>query len=247
MENKTILSVSIISAVILIIALVALFLFKPVNFSSNTIQVQGHGQVKVIPDLVSIYFNIETKGVNASEASDKNSKIYDQIISSMIALGFSEKEITTDSFSVYEDYGTWTGDYHKLIGYRASHSIKIILNESRMNMVSKIVDDGIDAGANVNYINFELSQEKQNKYKADSIKLAAEDARIKAESLATGVGKNVGKLVSVSINEFGYFPWNVYSASEYSSDIKMVKEVASNIQPSEREIETSVTVIYKLR
>jgi uncharacterized protein YggE len=112
--------------------------------------------------------------------------------------------------------------------------------------IGTAVDSGVEAGAGISYINFELSQEKQNEYKAEAMKLAAQDARIKAESVAEGFDKDLGSLVSTSVNDFGYYPWLAYEARDGSS-VSDVKEAATNIQPSEQEITASVTAVYKMR
>lgn len=145
-KNKTIWVTGIISLVVLVVAVTALLVFNPFTNTSNTINVQGVGEVKANPDIISVYFNIDTKGVNASEASDKNSKIYDQLISSLIALGFNENEIVTLSYNVYEDF-IWTGVYQKSNGFRAVHTIKLELSGNKMTLISKVVDSGIDSGA----------------------------------------------------------------------------------------------------
>jgi predicted transposase YbfD/YdcC len=42
----------------------------------------------------------------------------------------------------------------------------------------KVIDSGVDAGALLQYINFELSNDKQNEYKAQALREAGEDAKV---------------------------------------------------------------------
>ena len=42
--------------------------------------------------------------------------------------------------------------------------------------------------------------------------MAAQDAKVKAGAIAEGFDMKVGKLQSVSMSEFGYQPWNLYSS-----------------------------------
>ena len=115
------------------------------------------------------------------------------------------------------------------------------------NRLSAVVDAGISAGAGISSINFELSPEKQSEYKAQAIKLAAEDAKTKAEALAEGLGKRIGRLVSVSDSDFGYSPWVLYSGSGMAEEAAVAKDAASSIQPSEQSITARVTAVYKIR
>ena len=123
------------------------------------------------------------------------------------------------------------------------------LTYEEIDKLSSAIDSGVEAGAGISYINFELSQESQNKYKAEALKQASEDAMIKADSIASGFNKKAGKLLSVQTSDFGYYPWNVYSSGgvSYREDALMAKEVAMNIQPSEQDVTATITATFKLR
>ena len=246
-KNNAIVVTLIISTVIIVLALLALFVFKPVS-SSNTVNVQGMATVKAMPDLITVSFNIETKNKTSAGATEANTKIYDELVLALVSLGFDKKEIVTEGFNVYPDYD-WINGRQVDNGYRAYHSVKIELSINESDQISEVIDAGVNAGAGVSYINFELTQEAQNKYKAEAMTLAAEDARIKAEAVASGFNKNVGKLVSTSVNDFGYYPWNLYatSGSGIREDASMAKEVVANMQPGEKEITASVGAVFKLR
>jgi len=216
--------------------------------SSNTVTGNGESAIKVIPDLIKVYFNVETSAETSSEAKDENAEIVDALTLSLLKLGFEKKEIQTSNFNIYPEY-SWKNNNRELIGYKASHLIVVEMSTDKSDKIGETIDAGINAGAGISYINFELSQEKENQYKAEAIKLAAEDARIKAESLAAGLGKTLGKLISVSDSDFGYNPWRVYgemSASADSDEIAIAKQATTNIQPGEQQISARVQAVFKL-
>jgi uncharacterized protein YggE len=64
--------------------------------------------------------------------------------------------------------------------------------------VGNVIDAAVDAGALVSYINFELSVERSNEYKMLVMTNASLDAKQKAEAIASGLGKTVGRLVSIT-------------------------------------------------
>ncbi|MEN7981854.1 MAG: SIMPL domain-containing protein [Nanoarchaeota archaeon] len=244
-QNTTITITAIVSAVVLIIALSALFMFKPVS-SENTVSVEGMAIVKAMPDEIGVYFNIETKGNTSSEAKDANSDILEKLVATLGNQGFGREDIITENYNIYPDYD-WTEGKRIDKGFKAIHSIKVMVDSEETDKLGKIIDAGVDAGAGISYINFELSQESQNKYKAEAIKLAAEDAKTKAESVAIGFDKKVGKLVSVNVNDFGYYPWRLYSSSGVTEgDVGLAKEAVSSIQPGEKEVSARVTAVYKI-
>src|SRR6056297_435863 len=249
-QNNTIVVTSIISGVVLIVALVALFAFSGVTgkYGTDIVNVHGIASVKAMPDLITVYFNIETEGETTTDARDANSEILNDLIDSLIEEGFEREDIVTENFNIFENC-EWTEGSRECNGYKATHSVKVELSIDEQDLIGTVVDAGIDAGAEVSYINFELTQESQNEYKAKAMKIAAEDATIKAESVAEGFDKKIGKLVSVQVNEFGYYPWNVYSARAggmVDEDV-MAKEAASNIQPGEKEISATVSASFKLK
>jgi len=231
----------IIAATILIIALIAVYAVFQLN-STNTVNVNGQATIKAVPDLITVYFDIQTKGATAKEAEDKNSEISSKLSENLVNIGFNQEDLKTQSFSVTPNY-VWINNKQSQEGYIAVHSMKIQLTIDKLSQLGSVIDSGINSGSSISYINFELSPEKQNTYKAEALKLATDDARIKAEAIAEGLGKNLGRIVSVSDSSFNYYPWPVYSA-ESSKD---ARETTANIQPSEQDISSQVSVIYKLR
>ncbi len=234
----------IIVAGIVMLGLMGVIIFSNLT-SANTVTGNGYATVKALPDLVSVYFNVQTEGDTSKEATDSNSEIVDKLILELLKQGFDRDEIQTMNFNVYPNYD-WDDGERNQEGYVATHSIKVQVSSDNSGKIGDIIDAGVSAGAGISYINFELSQEKQNEYKAEALKLAAEDARIKAESIAEGLGKRLGRLVSVSDSNFNYSPWRIYQAEEGVMDAAGAKTATTDIQPSEQEIYASVIARFKL-
>ena len=214
------------------------------NPSKNTITVSGQATIEVMPDIVSIYFNVDTQGSTANEAGDKNSEIVRDLIAALAALGFEEEEIQTQSYNIYPEYD-YVVPRSNIIGYRATHSLRVEVPANQSARIGAVVDAGLDSGAGIGYINFELSQENQNKYKAEAMKLAAQDATSKAEGVAEGLGKTLGSLVSVSIDNYDYYPWLARDFSGVAA--AEAKEAATSIVPTDQQISATVTAVFKIR
>lgn len=228
--------------------IVALIFSNGFNLSSmdNTISSTGQSTIKVMPDLVNVYFNVQTNALTADEASDKNSEIINKMKSSLKAIGFEEDDLKTQSFNVYPDYN-WESGTQKITGYTASHVVSVQVSIEEKEKLGSVIDAGIGAGAGINYINYELTAENQKKYKIDAIKSATQDATEKAEALAEGAGASLGRLVSISTNEFNYYPWMAYAQADSGGVVKSGAEIATSITPSEQEISASVTAVFKIR
>lgn len=250
MNDNSVKITGIIAVTLVVVALIGFFAFNSLTgTNAKTIETDGMASIKVNPDVVSIYFNVETKGATAAEAKNANTLIVDDLTLALIKVGIESDEIQTLGFNVYEDQ-VWENNRYVSKGFKASHQIRVVLNTSETKLISDVIDAGVDAGAMLSYINFELSTEKQNEYKAQALKMAGEDAKTKAEAIAEGLDMKVGGIVSVSTSDFYYQPWNVYTArSSYSgaSDVAEAKLATTSIQPGTQEVSANIRVVYKLR
>jgi uncharacterized protein YggE len=243
--DKSVQKTWIIVGGIVFLAILGLAAFSSFSLN-NTVTGNGQATVKVVPDLIGVYFNVETSGTTSQQATEANSEIVDSLTSKLTDLGLSKSQIQTTGFSVYPDYD-WVNGQRVSKGYKATHSIRVELETSDSAKIGNVIDAGVSAGAGISYINFELSQSKQNTYKAQALKLATEDAKIKAQAIADGLGKRIGRLVSVSDNNFNYYPYALYkSAGSASMDAEEARAATTDIQPGEQEVSASITAIYKL-
>ncbi len=253
-DNKTIVITSIIALVILIIALFALNIFNSlINSSENKITVEGIASIDAMPDLMTVYLIIETINDTTIQAKNANNEILDELVLNLARQGFTRDKLKTEQFHIYPNYEYSKGKQTQK-GYIASHSLKIELSTKEFDKMGNIIDAIIDSGARINYINFELSQELQNQYKAQALELASKDATIKADAIALGLNQKVGKLVSVSVSDFGYSPWNIYTSRVDSTsqgydieDAMIAKEATISIEPGEQKITARVSAIFKLK
>ena len=233
-----------VSVLIMVVAIIGTFNYH--LSPQKTITGNGQATISVTPDLVSVYFNIETEGETSVEARDNNAEIVDELIINLIKEGFLRKEIVTQNFNIYENYD-WSDDGRTENGFIASHQIKVELSTEESYKIGEVIDAGVNAGARVSYINFELSSKLQNEYKAQAIKLAAIDAKIKATAMAEGLDKEIGDLVSVSSSDFNYYPWRAFGEIANTMEASIVKDEVTNIQPGEREVSAQVNAKFKIK
>ena len=225
---------------ILIIAIfVAIFLYKEKN--AITVTTNGFAQLNANPDKVVVYIQAQTIDKTAQDATSKNARVVDDLTLALLRLGFTKEEIQTEQFSIYPNYD-WQSGNQDITGYTATQNIKV--ETSDFGKVGKIVDSAVSAGALINYINFELSVENQNKYKAQLLEQATLDGMTKADSIARGLGKSVRGVVSVSTNDYGYYPVPIYRSD---SGKGLEESVASaTINPSQLDLNAAVTVTFKI-
>jgi len=236
-------------AALLAISILGIGFYKLVNPSKDVISIDGSSVIKVTPDLVTINFNIETSGSDVKTAKDANSAILEELVTNLVVLGFDREDIKTQSINIYP-WTEWINGRSVDKGYKASHQVTVELNTSDASKIADAIDAGVDAGALLSYINFELSNTKQNEYKAQALKQAGEDARTKALAIAEGLGMRISsKPVSVSTSSFDYSPWNVYSYAGGTRDVAYAEDAklaVTNIVPGEQTVYGNIQVTYKL-
>jgi len=246
--EKSVKITGIISGTFVLVALIVtsvIMQFAP----SDSISVNGEAQLGVVPDLFIVNFNIQKKATTASEAEAGMNFIYDTLKNSLIDLGINEDEVQTTSININPNYN-WINGMRKQDGYIAYQYVRLELPIEDTEKIGEIIDAGVEAEALISNVNFELSDSLQKEKKAEAIKLASEDAKIKAESMVEGLNKKLGKIISVSDSGINYYPWRVFETSVDSDFLEagsLAKEATANISPEEQTIYGNVRVVYRIR
>ncbi len=231
--------------VILIIAVLAISAYVFINLpkQDKVISVTGISELKSNPELISVYISVETLDNSAQNSKDKNAEISDKLFSELIKLGLDKKDIQTENFNVYEEFDYYSNE-RKSKGWKTVNNI--IVKTANFDKTGSIVDIAIDNKGLVHNINFELTQETQNKLKTQVLKNAAEDARNKANALAEGSGSKIVSILSITSQESSYIPYPIYAYVE-GTDRKDVKQTVTNIFPKELTITANIQATYKIR
>ena len=215
--------------------------------SGPVVSAQGSSSIKVVPDQVSININVETRNSTAQAAQDQNKIISEKLVENLVKLGFSKDELKFVNYYVSQDYD-WNNGNQKIKGYIVSQ--QLVIKTGNVTRVPSIVDVVINSGALISYINFEVSDAKQTEYKNQALEQASKDAKTKAQSIAAGQGKRLGRLVSLTNQDYYYpGPLNYYSrASGVSVDEANSGAIkaATNLAPNEQEITASISAQYKI-
>lgn len=234
---------SVVILALVILAVGFMFYSKGSPTEQKTISSSGVAAIKTMPDLVSVYITIETKEMDAETSKSKNNEISEKVLTSLSDLA-GKSNIETQGFNIYPEYD-WSDNKQKLTGYRTTNSLKVKLTD--FDKIGKVIDSSINAGANrIDYINFELSEEKQSELKKDALEKASKDAREKAESIAKGLNSKLGKIVSVAASDYNYFPIPIYARAE-ASGLAEVKKAVTDIKPKELEVTANVQVVFEIK
>lgn len=217
---------------------------SPEQQMRNTVSVNGMSQFKAVPDEATIMLRVETNGTTPQEAQDKNSAAMAAVRRVLKSAGIADTEMESTNYNLYPNT-YW--DYEKQrqfeAGYKATHTLKVKTKD--LDKVGTFIQLGVDAGAtNVEGVSFALSKANERDAKDAALRQATQDARQKAEALADGLNVRLGKVVSVSINEYNVMPY--FRGVPMMAEAMDSKAEAPPIAPQEVDVSANVQVVFEL-
>ncbi len=247
MNNNIITGIAIVGLVIAVLVLA----FRPaiigggtVPGEKNTVSATGIAETKIMPDEASVYLTVETLKDTADQSKNENTAISDRVMSALKNLDIKDSDIETMNYNIYPEYD-WSSGKQKLKGYKAVNSIKVKTTD--FNLLGKIIDVGVNAGVNrIDNIQFELSTEREAMAKKEALEKASKDAKEKAEAIASGLNVKLGKLVSVSTQDYYYQPYRFFEGG-MAMEAKAAIGAAPQINPQELETRATVNVVFELK
>ncbi len=166
----------------------------------RTVNVSGHGQVPVEPDTGLITVGVEVRDPDLDVALANSNETVENIIAAVTALGVAENDIQTSNFSIWPEYD-WESEDRNLIGYTVNNTLNIKVRE--IDNTADVVAASVDAGANV-VQGITFTVDDTSAAVSEARELAVQNAREKAEELASLANASLGQVVTIS--EYSFTP-----------------------------------------
>ena len=243
-------AIGIIAILAICTAIVGVLYINPgvnaINSEGNsTISVSGTGIVETEPNQAKVYLGVETQSENVTEALEANSLKMDSVITAMVKLGIEKDSIETSYFSIYpvRDYEK-SGD--EIVGYRVINEITVELSD--LGEIGGVIETAITSGANkVKRIEFGLSEDKEKELKAEAIKEACEDARTKADAIASGLDLRIIRVATARESSVYVAPYRAEVEYPIPAPTPAPKAIPPPIEPKEVEVSATIDVTYECR
>jgi hypothetical protein len=160
----------------------------------RTISVNGTGRVKAAPDVADINIGVVEQAKEAAAASQMAAASMDAVVQALLGLGIDEKDIQTTNLSL-NARNDWNSEPPTIIGWEAQNTVTVTVRD--ISLVGDVVDTTVGAGANqINGISFRVEDPTAAQELARTA--AVEDARAKADQLATAAGVEIVGVVSIT-------------------------------------------------
>jgi uncharacterized protein YggE len=224
-------------------SMTVLWLFLALSQASGEtpqIRVTGRAELAVDPEEAEVDVGVVTEAAEAQEASRRNAEKLDATLKSLReALGPAAK-FETVSYSLHPVYNRPEPRSEPVVtGYTATNVVRVL--EIPLDSVGKVIDVATSAGANtVRNIAFRLKDEEG--VRARALRLAAADARGKADALAEALGVRIVRILSVIEGE----PDVVRPMPMYRAELAMAEAAPTPVEPGSIEIRASVTLVVEI-
>ncbi len=166
---------------------------------THVVRASGEATVNAKPDRAQISIGVVTQASTAQGAAEQNATQTGDVLDKLRpALGVGG-QVKTTGYSISADYKySNDGSAPKLIGYRASNTVLVTLDD--LAAVGKIIDTATHAGANdINGITFMLRNDEAAR--AQALAEAAAKARASAEAIAEALNLRVVGIIDAEASE----------------------------------------------
>ncbi len=219
----------------------------PTSTVVRTISVSGNAEIKVIPDQMIIYLNVETWDKLLSVSKKQNDTIVRKVLALAEKYKIEPKYFQTSQFTVYPTYNDKYSNSGvvTIAGYRITKSIIITLNN--LELYENLISDAIEAG--VNYVNnIQYQTTELRKHRDEARKQAIRAAKEKAEALCKELGVKVGKPQYISETSSFYNPWGQrnYQNVMMDSNAGGGAEMSPTTSPGEISVSAIVSVTFDI-
>lgn len=205
------------------------------------ISVTGNGSVTVTPDIAVLNLGVEVTAKTVAEARSQAAEAMAAVQQTLVDNGIAEADIKTTSFSIQPQYNFRSNETPEVTGYTVSNRLSVKVRA--IDDVSEVLDDAAEAGGDavrINGISFTVDEPEQ--FQDEARRLAMEDARERAEQLASLAGVTLGRARTISESSFSV----PFAPATGGAFLRAESAAASPISPGETEISLSVFVTYDI-
>ncbi len=212
----------------------------------NKMIVTGNGTANASPDYIEIYMELISTNYDYNVTMNIAKQKYDNLLKSLIPLGFRSDDLKTINFSVNAEYKATTDSegvfVNEFVGYRASQSLllgfpfNLILLNNTINAINES-----RSAPNIN-INFTLKD--KDLLTNIAIEDAVRDAYSKANVLASSGGVSLLNIINIDYTNRSAIPLTNRFSIEYSKTGDA--GVPLNISPDDIKVNTDVTITWEI-
>lgn len=237
--------------VLIVSFFICLFLFikisGPIPFFVNSVQttktdlfhVDGVGKVTAAPDVATVSVGITKSAPTIADAQNQTNTLAQKVIDGIRNLGIDRSNIQTSNYSVSPQYN----QNQSISGYTVSEDLDISVKP--IDKINDVIDSATKNGANdLGQVSFGFSDSLKKDLEQKARNMAVQDAKERANSLASAAGIHLGQIVDVVEN-----PTNApipVRPLMMAAGTNGQQSTPTDIQTGENTISTTITLSYQI-
>lgn len=208
----------------------------------RTLNVNGVGQVTLVPDVAYIYIGVHTETDRASNAVSENNTQTSRVIKALQEAGVDTKDISTSNFSIWpmDKYDPMTGMATGEKTYSVDNTVYVTVRD--LGSLGDLLDSVIAAGANtINSIQFDVADKEAALKQARDA--AVKNAQEQAAELAAVAEVTLGDIQNIAFYDSVPAPVSDY----YGKGGGASADASVPIQPGALTLQASVSLTYSIK
>jgi uncharacterized protein YggE len=162
----------------------------------------GEGSVKRAPDRAWVQVTVESRARNPRDAQKLNTDAMSAVLQKLRGAGLPQDAIQTRAYELQPEYD-FAGGRQTLRGYLARNSLELRIDE--LSRVGEVLDVAVTSGAtSVGNVRFDLKDRAG--VEREALRLAVDDARKRADAVASGAGMKVERVVRIEEHRMDAVP-----------------------------------------
>ena len=241
MKSKTLGLIALLAVGLLALACTETTVLPSDRESNPGISVSGVGSVSGEPDVAILTLGVEAQADTVGEARAEAAEAMDAMIAVLKDSGVEDSDIQTTRFSVQPRYNFRDGE-QELIGFFVENLVTVKIRD--IDQTGELIDDVVEAGGDLTRVqNLRFTIDDPEELQQEARRLAMENAKSKAETLADAGGVELGAPRSISESgSAGSFRLLDESFGFLAAD----SGASTSIEIGELEVQIQVQVVYGL-
>jgi uncharacterized protein YggE len=160
----------------------------------RSVRASGEGSVSIRPDAASVIVSVVKQAATAADAASQNATVAAAVIAAIRQVLGQSADVKTTSYTLNAVY-TYPrdGSPAQVTGFVATNTIEAVATDP--GIAGRLIDTAIGAGATrVDGVRLFLKDEETSRTQA--LRVAAQRARTKADSIALGLGVRLGQVLN---------------------------------------------------
>lgn len=208
----------------------------------GTFTVDGVGEIEAVPNSHSTTYTINEEGTTEKEAQEKGNTKQAEARDALISLGFEDKDIKTEGYYINPNYEILPSGGSRESGFQIN--VTTTIKSKDLEKINKALDELVAIGVQVGGVSSEFDSTNNEDLKKQARAKAVENARQKAEQLASSAGFKVGKIASI-YEATPYYPGPIPMYAEKSA--MGADAQATQIDPGTDNLSVQVSITYYIK